>query len=145
MSARGGPGDDGEVPADVLARLRSVCLDLPETHEEQAWTGVRWRVRTRTFAHVLLVASGWPPAYARAVGRDGPALVLMFRSGGLEVVALRSTGRPFFAPPWRVDEVGLEVDHATDWDEVADLVTESYCVVAPKPLVARVVRPSGSA
>ena len=106
---------------------------------------MRWRVRTRTFAHVLLVASGWPPAYARAVGRDGPALVLMFRSGGLEVAALRSTGRPFFAPPWRVNEFGLEVDHATDWDEVAALVTESYCVVAPRALVARVVRPSGSA
>ena len=39
-------------PPGVLARLRSICLDLPEAYEEQAWAGTRWRSREHTFAHV---------------------------------------------------------------------------------------------
>jgi hypothetical protein len=50
------------VPDKVLSRLRSVCLGLPEAHEETAWVGVRWRIRTNTFAHVLVINAGWPPA-----------------------------------------------------------------------------------
>ena len=30
-----------------------------------------------------------------------------------------------------------------DWDEVAELLTESYCVHAPKKLVELVERPTG--
>jgi len=33
------------------------------------------------------------------------------------------------------------LEPATDWDEVAELMTESYCVLAPKKLVALVDRP----
>ena len=36
----------------------------------------------------------------------------------------------------------LVVDDATDWDEVCELVTESFCLMAPKRLAARVARPS---
>ena len=57
---------------DTLARS---AWRLPEAYEEQAWVGTRWRVGTRTFAHVLAVDSGWPPAYARAAGSDGPLTV----------------------------------------------------------------------
>jgi hypothetical protein len=34
--------------------------------------------------------------------------------------------------------MGLVLDDP-DWDEVAELVTESFCVMAPKKLVARVL------
>jgi hypothetical protein len=37
--------------------------------------------------------------------------------------------------------MGLAIDDDTDWDEVRELVTESYCVMAPKKLVALVDRP----
>jgi hypothetical protein len=42
------------VPLPVLARLRLVCLELPEAVEETAWEGIRWCVRGRNFAHVLM-------------------------------------------------------------------------------------------
>ena len=132
-----------DVAPDTLDRLRAVCLALPDAHEEQAWVGTRWRIRTKTFAHVLVVASGWPPAYARAAATDGPATVLTFRSSGAELVALRNVGHPFFAPPWRADEVGLILGTPVDWDEVAELLTESYCAVAPKALSELVDRPGG--
>jgi hypothetical protein len=134
---------DLTVPAEIVAELRSVCLGLPETYEEQAWVGTRWRIRGRTFAHVLEIESGWPPAYARAAGTNGPSWVLMFRAAGPELDVLRSTGRPFFAPKWRADEVGMILPEGVDWEEVAELLTESYCVVAPKRLSESVDRPTG--
>jgi hypothetical protein len=133
--------DSTDPPAEVLARLREVCLALPEACEEPAWTGTRWRIRMRTFAHVLVIEAGWPPAYARATGTRGPATVLMFRSSGPELDVLRACGDPFFAPVWRVDEVGMVIDERTDWHEVGELLMESYCLQAPKSLSRLVERP----
>jgi hypothetical protein len=130
-----------DVPGSVLAELRAVCGSLPEADEEPAWVGIRWRIRTRTFAHVLVVASGWPPAYARAAGTDGPTTLLMFRSAGPELDVLRGVGAPFFAPVWRADEVGMVLGPDVDWGEVAELVTESYCILAPARLSRLVDRP----
>ena len=109
-----------DVEPEIITRLRTVCLRLPEAYEEPAWVGTRWRIRNRTFAHVLFVDSGWPPAYARAAADDGPITVVMFRSSGAELEVLRNTGRPFFAPVWRSDEVGMVLDEPVDWEEVAE-------------------------
>jgi hypothetical protein len=135
--------DFAEVADEILDEIRAVCVELPEAYEEQAWTGTRWRIRGRTFAHVLVVDSGWPPAYARAAATDGPATVLTFRSSDPEVATLRGAGHPFFAPVWRADEVGLVLEAGVDWAEVAELLTESYCVLAPKALLGLVDRPRG--
>lgn len=131
------------IPVEAVAELRSICLDLPEAYEEQAWVGTRWRSRGRTFAHVLTIESGWPPAYARAAKTDGPSWVLMFRSSPPELDALRSMGRPFFAPPWRADEVGMILSSEVDWAEIAELLTDSYCLRAPKMLRESAGRPVG--
>ena len=130
-----------EVPPELVHRIGAVCRPLPEVVEEAAWVGTRWRVRGKTFAHVLQIADGWPPAYARAATTNGPVVVLMFRSTGEELAALRDGGAPFFAPPWRADEVGLVLGDAVDWDEVRELLAESYCAQAPTTLAALVDRP----
>ncbi|HLM63414.1 MAG TPA: MmcQ/YjbR family DNA-binding protein [Acidimicrobiales bacterium] len=131
-----------DVPPEILAELRPVCLGLPEAYEEPAWVGTRWRIRKRTFAHVLTVDTGRPPAYARAAEASGPIIVLTFRSSGPELEALRSAGHPFFWAGWGRDVVGMVLDADVDWDEVAELLTESYCVLAPKKLVELVDRPA---
>ena len=133
--------DRPDVAPEIVAALRSVCTALPEAYEEQAWVGTRWRVRKKTFAHVLFIDSGWPPAYVRAAGSDGPMTVLTFRSSGPELEALRDAGHPFFKPVWWTDIVGMVLEPDVDWAEVAELVTESYCALAPKKLVALVDRP----
>ena len=125
-----------DVPSDILDRLRSICLGLPEVYEEDAWVGTRWCVRKKNFAHVLTVDAGYPPAYALAAGSDGPIVVLTFRSREAELNALHFTEAPFFKPVWFPDIAGVMLDASTDWDEVAELLTESYCVLAPKKLVA---------
>jgi YjbR len=133
--------EDADVPPEVLTELRSVCLGLPEAYEEQAWVGIRWMVRRRTFAHVLVIDAGWPPAYACAAATDGPATVVTFRSSGAELHALRGAGHPFFGPRWRADEVGIVLEAGVDWDEVGELITESYCLLAPQALSRLVDRP----
>ena len=62
----------------------------------------------------------------------------MFRSRGEELGVLRNVGNPFFAPVWRDDEVGMIIDEHVDRTEVAELLTESYCALAPKALVREV-------
>jgi predicted DNA-binding protein (MmcQ/YjbR family) len=120
-----------DVPIEVVGELRSVCLGLPEAYEEPAWVGTRWRIRKRTFAHVLTVDSA-----------DGPVSVMTFRSSGPELDALRGAGHPFFRPGWGTNVVGMVLGADVDWEEVAELVTESYCVLAPKRLAELVDRPS---
>jgi hypothetical protein len=135
--------DRPEVAPEIVARLRAICLGLPDAREEEAWVGTRWRVRTKTFAHVLTIADGWPPAYARAASTDGPATVLTFRSRGPELEALGAVGPPFFRPVWHPEAVGMVVSPGADWNEIGELLTESYCTLAPPSLVSRVDRPPG--
>ena len=119
----------GEVPAAIVDPIRASCLALPDAYEEQAWTGIRWLVGRKTFAHILLIDEGWPPAYAREAGTDGPACVLMVRSSGDDLEALRRAGPPYFAPVWRSHEIGLvlglDPDHV-DWADVTELVSVSF-------------------
>jgi hypothetical protein len=132
-----------DVPATVLRRLRTTCTSLPDAYEEEAWTGVRWLVRRRTFAHVLTVEADPRSAHARASAATGPTTLVTFRSRGEELEMLRHAGHPFFFAGWGRDVVGMVLDAETDWGEVAELLTESYCVLASKKLVALVERPEG--
>jgi hypothetical protein len=119
-----------DVPVDVLAEVRSVCLGLPETVEKPVWAGTQWRVRNRMFAHVLSI--DFP---------DGPVTVMTFRSSGPELDALRGAGHPFFRPAWGSGLVGMVLDAGANWDEVTELVIDSYCALAPRKLVAQIDRP----
>lgn len=126
------PTGYADVPAALVARLRSVCLRLPESVEKQAWAGTQWRIRDRMYAHVLTIDFV-----------DGPVTVMTFRSSGPELDALRGAGHPFFRPAWGANLVGLVLDADVNWDEVTELVIESYCVLAPRKLVRQIERRGG--
>ena len=98
-------------------------------------------VRKRTFAHVLTVEADPRAAHARVSGAQGPTTMVTFRSRGEELEMLRNSGHPFFYAGWGRDVVGMVLEEATDWDEVGELLTESFCVMAPKKLVALLHRP----
>jgi hypothetical protein len=129
-----------DVDPRIVERLGAICLALPEVREEDAWVGTRWRVGAKTFAHVVAIVDGYPPAYAAAAGTAGPETVLTFRAAGDELAALSALGAPFFKPVWFPDIVGLALGPEVDWTEVAELVTDSYCLLAPRQLAARVRR-----
>jgi hypothetical protein len=132
--------DQSDVPGEIVERLRSICRALPDVVEERAWTGSRWCVRSKNFVHAVFISGGWPPAYASAAGHDGPITVITFRSALATRDAPMFRRHPFFKPLWFADIAGMVVDDDTDWNEVAELVTESYCILAPKKLAAQVAR-----
>lgn len=119
-----------DAPDDVVAHLRVICARLPETTEEKAWAGTRWKVRNKTFAHVLDV-----------IRPERDITVVTFRSAEPELGVLCNAGHPFFRAGWGSDVVGMVIDDAVDWDEAAELLTESFCILAPKKLAATVPRP----
>ena len=136
--------EPGDVPPEILARLRPICLGLPETYEEPAWVGVRWRIRKRTFAHVLTIDPEHQVVFARAALTDEPACVLTFRAAGDELHALVSGGYPFRKASWGHDVVVMVLDDDVDWAEISELLTESYRILAPKRLAASVHNPPGA-
>lgn len=119
-----------------------MCVALPEAYEEQAWTGVRWRVRGRTFAHVLTLDEDSSSALRATFGVEGEATALAFHVPGDELLALREAGHPYYAVGWGRNVMGLHLGSWTDWDELRELLTDSFCLLAPQKLVARVDRPS---
>jgi hypothetical protein len=119
----------------VVRRLAEIALALPEAYEEDAWTGVRWRIRAKTFAHVMVAQAGYESSFRDITGIPDPTPILTFHAAGDELLALVNAGRPFYKPPWSPTIVGMELGEGTDWAEVAELVTESYRACAPQKLV----------
>jgi hypothetical protein len=74
------------------------------------------------------------------VAREGPTgepvPVLVLRADPDERDALLSIGHPFFASRASRDGIGVRLTDDTDWEEIRELVTESYRRLAPKKLTA---------
>ncbi|GIF98275.1 MmcQ/YjbR family DNA-binding protein [Catellatospora citrea] len=130
-----GPGD---VPPEILDRLREICRGLPDTYEEPAWIGVRWRIRTRTVAHVYTPDPERFPVYAQQVIAAEAPTVMTFRAPLDDLHSLMTSGFPFFRAPWGHNVAAVFLGDHTDWTELAELLTDSYCEMAPKFLVAQV-------
>jgi hypothetical protein len=133
-----GPGD---VPPEILDRLRPICRGLPETYEEPAWIGVRWRVRKRTFAHAYTPDPERHLVYARHLVDGEAPTVMTFRVAAAELLGLTGSGFPFFRADWGRNVAGALLGDHTDWTEIAELLTDSYCEMAPKFLAAQVGPP----
>lgn len=131
-----------DVVPEILDRVRAICMALPEAYEEPAWIGVRWRVRKRTFAHVVTIEEDGPASFRNAFDVDGEATVVTFRAAHDEREALTSQGKPYYYAGWGRDVMGMLLDGDTDWDEVAELLTDSFCIMAPRKLAA-LVRDAG--
>ena len=75
-----------------------------------------------------------PVATEGSTGQAVPLLVLRARRG--ERDALLSAGHPYFASRAGGDRIGVLLTDGTDWEEIRELVTESYRILAPKKLTA---------
>ncbi|KAA1423093.1 MmcQ/YjbR family DNA-binding protein [Mumia zhuanghuii] len=115
----------------MVERLRATLGGLPSCVEEDAWVGVRWRVGTATVAHVF--------------GGEDELFRITFRAEAGELMAFEQLGPPYFRAEWGDNVVGLVLDRHTDWDELAELLVDAYCLQAPARLVAQVQRPGAEA
>jgi predicted DNA-binding protein (MmcQ/YjbR family) len=108
---------------EALKRLREICLALPEATEGGGVGDPTFRVREKIFAMQHRV-DGRPSMWCKA-------------PPGMQGALVGSAPERFFVPPYVGHHgwVGMWLDVAIDWDEVADLVEESYRMTAPKRLV----------
>jgi hypothetical protein len=60
--------------------------------------------------------------------------VIIVRSTGAERAALTAMGPPYLAS-WGDDVLAVVLDEISDWTEVAELIAESYRLLAPAMLV----------
>ncbi len=106
----------------ALARLRAICLSLPETSETVSWGHPTFRAGKKTFA---------------VLEEYGGSLTVAFKAGLLDQDALLNDPR-FFATPYIGQRgwVSLKLDGRPDWKEIERLVVRSYRLVALKRMLA---------
>lgn len=74
---------------------------------------------------------------------DGMVAVTFKAGPGVQAALVGAEPAKFFVPPYLGPRgwIGLRLDRdEVDWDEVADLVTDSYRLIAPRRLVAQLDR-----
>ena len=110
---------------DPLARLRAICLALPEAAEQETWGDPTFRVRGKIFA--------------MPKGGDGRVSLWCKAPPGMQDVLVAADPERYFVPPYVGHHgwIGVRLDPAPDWHDVADLVAESYRLTAPKRLAAQ--------
>jgi len=114
--------EDADHP--LLARARDLCLGFLDSIEDDRDGHPTFRVREKAFVSA-------PP-----LGDGGLALVMQAAAG--EQDSLLAEGAPFFLPDgcakgW----IGIALADDTDWDEVEELVGDSYRAIAPKSVVRK--------
>ena len=114
---------------DPLDRLRAICLALPEAAERETWGEATFRVREKIFAMAGNGSGRWSMSCKARPG--------------LQTALVGSDPRRFFVPPYVGPKgwIGIFLDDETDWDELADLVEESYRMTAPKRMAALLDQP----
>ena len=115
--------------AKVLARLRRICLALPEAEEIETWGHPTFRVRKKIF-----VGCG--------AGDDGRVQMTCKSPPGEQLALVAADPKRFFVPAYVGSRgwVGVRLDGPVDWAEITELVEESYRMTAPKRLGALLER-----
>ena len=111
--------------ARAQARLRAICLALPEASEQETWEHPTWRLRGRIFCM-------WRPM------ADGSAALWCKAPRGVQEMLVEADPDRFFRPPYVGPKgwIGLLLTGRVDWDEVTALVRRSWRMTAGKRLAA---------
>ena len=115
-----------------LDRIRELCLALPEAEEKPfgGHTAPSYRVRDKLFV---------------MTSEDGTSMTLKGRPGVQQALVGDDPAR-FFVPRYVGSKgwVGISLGVDQDWDEIGELIEESYRLTAPRRLAARLdVGPAG--
>jgi len=116
--------------ANIDPRLREICLGLPEAEEELVGLSLehaKFRVRGKVFTRFHDNHHG-----------DGIVAIVCKAPAGMQSMLVESDPTRFFVPSYsgHRGDIGLRIDVGeTDWEQVRDVVTESYRMVAPRALL----------
>ena len=112
----------------VLARIREICLGLPETSERLSHGAPTFFVREkRAFVMVMTDHHG-----------DGRFALWCAAPDGMQKMLVEADPERFFVPPYVGHRgwLGVRLDRGLHWDEVTGIAEDAYAEVAPKKLVA---------
>lgn len=117
--------------ADIVKRLRSICLGLPGTTEKLSH-GAPAFFAQKQFLHL------WPEGHHED---QFPHLWCAAPPGAQEALVAAAPQR-FFRPPYVGGRgwVGLRLDGRIDWVEVESLCEDAYRTVASRRLLAELDR-----
>jgi hypothetical protein len=118
----------------ILGRLRKRCLTLPETSERLSHGAPTFFVREKkAFLMVLTNHHG-----------DGRFAIWCAAPDGMQQTLVEADPERFFVPPYVGHRgwLGMRLDRAFDWEELAGVAEDAYAEVAPARLVeaARLLR-----
>lgn len=117
---------------DLLARVRAICLALPEA-VEQAFGGhsaPSFRIRGKLFV----------------MTREDLSAITFKAGPGVQEALVADDPERFFVPPYVGGKgwLGARLDVEQDWGELAELIADSYRLIAPKRFVARMDDPAAA-
>jgi predicted DNA-binding protein (MmcQ/YjbR family) len=100
----------------ILAKLRSICLALPETKEVEAWGHPTFRAGKKMFAACGSEDGNWQLGMKMSFGRQDQLL----------------QDKCFFPTPYAARQgwVSLQLNAKTNWLEIRALIEEAYRQVA---------------
>ena len=112
----------------ALERIRELCLALPETEERLSHGSPAFFIRRgRAFVMFLDNHHG-----------DGRLAIWCAAPAGLQESLVAAAPEHYFVPPYVGHRgwLGVRLDRALAWDEIAGIVEDAYRKVAPKRLAA---------
>jgi predicted DNA-binding protein (MmcQ/YjbR family) len=107
----------------VLRQVRAICLSLPDTKETPTWGQPHFRVGEKIFA-----------GCGEHKGRQSIGFKLEMKHAREIVKDPRFTPAPYVGHKGWVSIDGSKV---SDWDELRELILESYELIAPKKSLAK--------
>jgi hypothetical protein len=120
--------------ADPVVALRRICLALPEVEERASHGEPGFFVRGKK--QFVAVDDHHHGVDRLAFWCAAPP--------GVQEELIAQNGVQFFRPPYVGHRgwLGVRIDLDPDWGEIAEIVRDAYCCVAPKTLIAR-LHPGG--
>jgi len=111
----------------ILARVRRICLALPETTERASHGAPTFFVRDRkSFVTFMDDHHG-----------DGRLALWCACPRGMREGLVKANLEAYFVPPYvgYLGWIGVRLDRGLTWDEIERVIREAYVAVAPKTLV----------
>jgi len=111
-----------------LARVRKICLSLPETRERASHGAPSFFIRDK----VCFVN------YMDDHHDDGRLALWCACAPGMREGLVKAEPEHYFVPPYVGVRgwIGVRLDRGIDWDDVDRVIREAYLAVAPKKIAA---------
>ena len=108
----------------AIARLRAICLALPEVFEKEAWGECTFRVTGGSM--FAMTDNNHHNSGHVAVWVKAPAMV--------QEILVNSDPKRFFVPPYmgKSGWVGVRIDRTVKWDQLAAILNDGHQLSAPK-------------